>query len=50
MKTRNEVGGIYKRIDSAEQISDAELIKELTGSLAGAIMFAGFIVMLVLFV
>jgi len=46
-KLPHEVGSVYHRYESQ---TDGELVRELIGTLFGAVAFAGFIVMLVLFI
>jgi hypothetical protein len=46
-KLPHEVGGVYHRYETQ---TDGELVQELLGSLFGAIAFAGFIVMLAVFI
>lgn len=46
-KLPHEVGSVYRRYETQ---SDGELVKELLGSLFGAIAFAGFIIILAVFI
>lgn len=46
-KLPHEVGSVYHRYETQ---SDGDLVKELLGSLFGAIAFAGFIIILAVFI
>jgi len=45
-KLPHEVGGVYHRYENQ---TDSELVQELLGALFGAVAFAGFIIMLAVF-